>query len=1004
MPGPAGPSPKLLGRIAAVLLAGIFVAIVWWAVSRNPAPTPSGPGPINTDEIPDITDIETGESIVITLADRNDPGRVAGVIEADRFDPVGNGERLLTNPRAWLYPSGGRAVRVTAERARLVMPSANQSPESGTLEGNVRVLVYEHDAAPGDPPPADAAPMLTGTFEAPVRFESRYLRLSSDGPFSLIGERLRFQGADLSVLLNQVRDRVELIEITRGGRLEFLPTASDRTEPSPTQGEPMATIDPAGPTPIGETPAAIAGTPPATPGTATPKIDLYHAILSEEVVVSMGTARAEGDRLELFARTTDNQLPSDSLARVGFARTAPVQEIPQAAPRPATPTTPGTTTTSDDTAAAEPIDLSPPIAQAPTPDTTLTVIWQGSMAIRPVEQTPAELTEDDAALAMFGADAPVRFEDPARGATGSAKSVRYAASRAVLSLESGDEPVRVAIEDAGEGAFTRVDADLRSGIIRLPGRGSARSRTDAALRWSDSAHLTLAVRDDQLTDRLTEATFTGEVLATQQDAILAGESLETVFSAGSDGRSALRVATVTAGGFTGAADDLGSPQSLFADLIRVDFVGDAGKPEPVRIAATGEVIGKANGAELSADRATATLARNGLGDLFVRTADASGAIVYRDSENTTASGSRLAVDGARETLRLSGEQNAPASATRGDSSLTGPAIDLDARNRRMSVTGVGRFEHRLRDNAGAETGRVIADWTDSMRFDDALGRLLCEGGVSVVSTPDAYTRDTLKAARIEVEMTPRLTPDRVGGRGTSERQVTIARAYGGSSDSGPAPATAETRTYDPANPERVTGLLYLESDQIVADNQRAQLRVPGAGTLLVLDRREENQAGAGTDGIGNSLGPGLTRFNWGQSMTLDRPAGIGEMRGDVRVVHKTIAKGAGSEQLAYLDCDELTARFGQLTRDTGAEDRFALDTADARGRVSFRAGGKTLSADGARYEAARSVLYTLAAPGNMVTLTEPGRAAPLSARAISWDLARDLIEINRPSPVVLPGN
>lgn len=1001
MPGPAGPSPKLLGRLAAVLLAGVFVAIVWWAVARNPAPTPTGPGPIDVDEIPDITDIETGESIVITLADRNDPGRVAGVIEADRFDPVGNGERLLTNPRAWLYPSGGRAVRVTADRARLVMPSANQSPESGTLEGDVRVLVYEHDAGPGDPPPADAAPMLTGTFDAPVRFESRYLRLSSDGPFSLVGERLRFEGADLSVLLNQVRDRVELIEITRGGRLEFLPGSAEQPEQASGLGERAEATTPPDPAPTGESPPPIATAPPTTNSATAAKIDLYHAILSEEVVVSMGTARAEGDRLELFARTTDNQLPSDSLARVGFSRTAAARPAPPAADA---DTTSGSTMSSGN-AAADSAGISPPtIAEGPTPDATLTVIWQGSMAIRPVETVPPELTSDDAALAMFGTAAPVRFEDPARGATGSAASVRYAASRAVLSLEAGDDPVQVAIEDAGEGSFARVDADLRTGVIRLPGRGSARSRTDAALRWSESARLTLGTTEGQLTDRLMDATFTGEVLATQQDAILSGDTLETVFAPGSDGRSALRVATVTGGGFTGAADDLGRPQSLFAELIRVDFVGNAGRPEPVRIAATGDVVGKANGAELVADRATATLARNGMGDLFVRTADASGAIVYRDSQNTTASGSGLAVDGARETLRLSGDPTSPANATRGDSSLTGPAIDLDARNRRMAVSGAGRFQHLLRDDAGTETGRVIADWTDSMRFDDALGRLVCEGGVSVVSTPDAYTRDTLKAARVEVEMTPRLTPDRVGGRGTSERQVTIARAYGGSSDSGPAPATAETRTYDPANPERVTGLLYLESDQIVADNERAQLRVPGAGTLLVLDRRDESDAGAEADGIGNTLGPGLTRFNWAQSMTLDRPAGIGEMRGDVRVTHKTIAKGAGAEQLAYLDCDELTARFGQLTRDSGAEDRFALEAADARGRVTFRAGGKTLSADGARYEAARSVLYTLAAPGNLVTLTEPGRAAPLSARAISWDLARDLIEINRPSPVVLPGN
>ena len=139
MPGPSGPSPKLLGRVIAITLALIFAGVVWWAMSRG---APAAPRPTGTDfsDAPDITDVEKGESIVLTLADRDDPTRVAGVIEADRLDPVGSGERLLTNPRAWLYMDNNRAVRVTADRARLLMP-VNETPESGTLAGSVRVTM-----------------------------------------------------------------------------------------------------------------------------------------------------------------------------------------------------------------------------------------------------------------------------------------------------------------------------------------------------------------------------------------------------------------------------------------------------------------------------------------------------------------------------------------------------------------------------------------------------------------------------------------------------------------------------------------------------------------------------------------------------------------------------------------------------------------------------------------------------------------------------------------------
>ena len=182
MPGPSGPYPKLLGRVIAITLALIFAGVVCWAMTRG-APTTPRPSGTDFSDAPDITDVEKGESIVLTLADRDDPTRVAGVIEADRLDPVGSGERLLTNPRAWLYMDNNRAVRVTADRARLLMP-VNETPESGTLEGSVRVRVYESDT-PGTPPADTAQPILTATFDDPVRFERRYMRLSSAGAFTI---------------------------------------------------------------------------------------------------------------------------------------------------------------------------------------------------------------------------------------------------------------------------------------------------------------------------------------------------------------------------------------------------------------------------------------------------------------------------------------------------------------------------------------------------------------------------------------------------------------------------------------------------------------------------------------------------------------------------------------------------------------------------------------------------------------------------------------------------
>jgi len=1004
MPGPAGPSPKLLGRLAAVVMALVFGGIVWWSMSRNSAPTSTGPAPIGDDEVPDITEMipGAGESIVITLADQNDPGRVAGIIEVDRFDPIGNGERELLNPRGWLYPKDGRVIRVRADRGVLLMQGANSSPESGTLEGDVRVLVYEGSPAPGVPPTDDATPMVTATFEETVRFETRYLRFSTPGAFNIESDQITFDGIGLAVMLNGVRDRLELIDVDRGGRMEIRVAGDGEPDPSSTQ----ETADSPAATPGG--PVSVAdGSAPATGEPAPIKIDLYQATLQSEVVATLGTTRVEGDRLELFTRLRDNTLSQEAFTPVGFGRSAPRARA-----------TGETKIDADGTATSEGValtvdgasgEMAPGIEPGPTgAGDTLVLVWQGPMTIRPLGDgaLPDELAEDDAAIALFGdEERGVRFRDDARGVDGRAGGVRYAATRGVFTLESDATPVEAVIANAGRGTFDRVDANLVTGVIALTGPGAGEAESGATLAWQDSGELTLAVDDNgDLTDRLTGAAFSGGVLAEQREGVIESERLETRFGVGSDGRSALRSATITNGSISAEPDEFDRPRSLAGASIRMDFTGDADAPQPVRVEAIGDSTtqahARANGSSLFADRAVASLATDDAGALFVRTADASGSISFTGENDTRASGVAMNLDGANERIRITGTGSAVA---QGDSSIEGTDIRLDARNRRMDVEGAGRFTHTLRDERGVDAGRVLASWQRSMRFDDALGRLVCLGDVSVTAARDAYSRDKLDAGRIEVEMTPRLSPSRLGQPERARREVTVARAFGGSSADGDRPARAETQRYDPANPEFAEGLLYLEGDQIIADTERSELRVPGAGTLLVLDRRQDDAPDADDS---PSFGPGLTRFTWEGSLTLDRTQGVAVMSDSVFVRHKPVGgEGAGSS-LVDLVCDTLTARFGEggVASTVGSSDArgVTLDMADASGNVVFVAGGKRLEADGAKYDAASEILHALASPGRLVTLTEPGTAAPVSARSMRWDLARDQIEINKPSPVVLP--
>lgn len=1019
MPGPSGLSPKLLGRVIAITLALIFAGIIWWAMSRG---APAAPRPTGTDfsDAPDITDVEKGESIVLTLTDRDDPTRIAGVIEADRLDPVGSGERLLTNPRAWLYMDNNRAIRVTADRARLLMP-VNETPESGTLEGSVRVRVYESDT-PGTPPADTAEPILTATFDDPVRFERRYMRLSSAGAFTIDSEQVRFSGEEMTVMLNEVRRRLESLDVARNGRMEISianPTddAHDETEPDP---QPIAAVTPT--TPV----STDAGAP--LPAPTTPKIDLYHTILTTAVNATIGDTQVDADRLELFTRLTDNSLPPTAIARITFAGSRdPVTEAPIEEPTaqpidpgsimpspddglpPATNPDPGTTTTSPDPSPAEP-------APTTTPD-RLVLTWTGPMSIRPIDNTPlpAPLAADDAALLLHADPGnTVRLADTTSGISARSASLAYYATRAHLHLDPAaaptepsdaaptPDPVQITLENTGAGRLAALRANLLTGRIDLPGPGTVAS-DDARIDWTESAAITLfKTDDDRLTSLLRTADFTGAVDASQSNARIAARALNTEFTRTQDNRVALTTATITRGSITADSETPNTPpRSLAADTVRVDFNPASPDPDPTRVEATGAVRAAADGATLTADHAVAHLMRDARNQIAVRTADAAGAVRYAASDDTSAQGDTLAVNAQTETVRITGPDSTIA---QGDSTVRGSTIDLDARARRMTVEGAGRFEHTLRDAEGLPAGRVLARWADSMRFDDALGRLNAQGDVSVISTPDAYTRDTLSAQRVEVEITPQPIRDSVGGRGSLTRELHTARAFGDSGADSFRPATAETRRYDPNDPERVTGLLYLEGDQITADNRAATLRVPGAGILLVMDRRDENaqpDVPEQNQSTPNTLGPGLTRFTWQGAFDLDRATGVAIMDDQVLVRHKTItpAGSAAASQIAELSTDTLTASFAETD---GADNPFTLRTADAQGSVRFLANDKQLSADAARFEADTNTLHALALPGRLVELREPNRPAPLSARAIQWDLARDRIEINRPSPVTLP--
>jgi len=1042
MPRPSGISVKAIGLLAAALLTLIFGIVIWISISSTPTPTSTNLFPADPDEIPDITDTQTGGAMFITMVDKNDPTRIAGTLKANRFEPIGEGRRRLDQPESWVYLKDGGAVKITADAATMLMPDPNEPPESGTLEGNIRIETYDSTPAPGTPAGSDATPAMTARFVEPVEFERRYLRLRSKGRFEIESDQFEFSGTDLTVILNELRDRVELVDVVQGDRLVIHTKATTSASTSVSTSASAQTTEPTRPDQAARSsqPGGDAQTPKRTANQSSiPSPSLftrYHIVLDDQVNAAIASSgSATGDRLELWAALIGGSLPDQAIKPITLNQ--PTQE-PVSSPAKPSPRASGSPATPSDK----------PTLRASTTKTgdtgEIVITWAGKMTIRPLDaQTPDELPDElvnnHLTLKLAANEGSgVTFAMPQRNFTGQGYSMTYRATQARLTLESKQTLpgiIKLEAQDVGTLVATKLDADLDTGIITLDQRGKIAIASDdpsapdagASIQWTNSAKLTLAKDKptNALTDRLTNAHFEGSVIAKQSGNSVGARILDARLNPELPSANALKTLTLTDGVLSSASKSL-----LTGSTVKIDFVpGSAGDPiDPIRLEASGQVLGRNPESMLKADRLVVTLQRDLTNEIVVRTADAQGDIRYTGVDRTTAQGVALAADGLNETMTLLGTAAQPARVTQGGSRVTGAQININASTKAIEVPAAGSFDHdiALDDQQTDQTlgtskpvikGHIRATWEGSMRFDDALGLIVCEREVRVVSTPDAYTRDTLTAHRAQINLTPMPTSDPIAGtsHSTKDRQLLGARITGYAPfNQDPIPAKIESRTYDQNDPERVISLIYLEGSEILADNQSQTLAVPVPGTLLILDRAEsqpQSQSDTPNDqpeSVQSPSAPGLTRFTWQGDMQLDRAQGDATFTDRVIVRQKTIATGA----TAQLETDSLVAKFEIGTQTENQTENRSEDlnptqstrllSADATGAVRFLFTGKELLADSAIYNAIDDSLFASALGNKLVTLYDESQPAPLSARTMKWNLGIDRIEINAPTPSRAP--
>ena len=1086
MPGPTGPSPRMIGLTVATLMAVVFVVIVWRSMGAGVQSTGPGMFPDDPSAIPDLSDLEQGASMFVTIVDRQDPTRVAGTLKADQFEPIGGGQRRLVNPDAWIFMRDGREVHITAQSGIVMMPDPNEAPDSGILEGDVTIKAY--DPVSGSDGLEDSMgavlgtatgvsaqriPTMTARFDAPVEFERRYQRLISDGRFTIDSPGIEFIGHDLTVMLNEVLGRVELIDVKRGERLVFRPNAQAKGQQTHT-GTPNRSkrIPPAYRLSRVSYPAAQTGTGvqaesdpnPAVSEPAEPKRTPYHIRFDENVLVEMvGTGTLQADALDIWAMLTDGALSDSAIKPITFSTPQPPKppkvEPPKVEPSKVEPSKVAGAQSQDHTQPADSAPAGEPVqrAGASTPHQSvrketsdrasssasaatelgegeILVTWDGGLVVRPIEE-PDETALSTQELALsFVANEQVVFETSAQqggevrggqnGVRGLAQRVNYGATSGVLELVGASEkPVEIVVEEAGTLRSEVLLADLGRGKIMVESAGLIETLTGVAMgspsragqgvepgtriEWLDEAEFVLVQNPDgSLTNQLQSAFFAGEVLSTRADAVLKAQTFLAEFDAGVESnksdQSTLRSVTLGRGSLVSDAG------SLSGDTLAFGFQSDgAGGIELNTLSALGVVVGSSADGRVETDKLDARLTREFDGTMRVSWASAVGGTEFFGEQQTHASGHRVELDTSRDLIHIVADQDDPsqqAVAGQGGSVVNGRDIWINTRSRSIRVDGPGRFDHDIVVDGSPTGGHLQVNWDQGMRFEDATGSIECLGNVVAVSTPDMLTIDTLKADRLEIDLTAATgmghitDPNAADSDPDQGRALLQARAYGRAVPGGdPVLANVESRQYDPENPERAIGVMYLEGAQLVADNQTQVLRVHSSGMLVLMDRTEDQPGGAVGESASvmpSTSGPGLTRMTWLGSMELDRSNGRAVVIDEVNIRHKSLTTG----RVSQLECDRLDATF---TAFNGSDSTgpIAMQRADASGRVRFTDLQRTLLSDYAIYDALKETLFAYADGDRLVTLRDSTNPTPVSARTLLWDLKEDLVEIDAPSPV-----
>jgi hypothetical protein len=930
----------------------------------------------------------------------DDAGRLAQQYSASRIDPERDRWMRMQEPRAMMFPKGGRVISMQAERGRLRVP--DRAIESGRLDGAVVIRMYAPTGGRTVDMDKDAPAIVVTADEA--LFDSRLGEVRCDKRVEVVTEQLRFAGEGLTMLLTPDGRNIERLTVERP-LSPILITRRVGTASAPA-AEPAAMPAPRGPS------AAIA------PAPAEPRF--YRLTLDRSVQVlreSEGErTRIDGDRLEAVFSLEGNSIGENLSSATSPRRADPA---PVAMPI-------GVAMLASAMGPVQPAMERTEIRYAGR----LTMEMLDAKAERPP-------TKDDVIVDILGS--PTRLEDQRSEARIDCGRLRYVTGDEAVMIEAQSGRRFVLASPRLDLEATRFGMNRRTGKGQIEGAGRMRlGGTDGAavqavaampeeaakgagerevaaapasartVRMEWGRGVTLAFEPGADSARLRSAEFLGAVRANADEVRLEAERLvvECVAKGSRDAVTRLLA--------EGAARAVRQPQgsSLAAERVELSLQPlEDGASQPTRLVAEGRVAALDQTQRLWTDAMECTFrpvagAPAQADRVDVAEMKSRGSVQALVSGDARIWASAMEADPAAKRVTLRGPELLLA---RGTTAADGMSlIELDDVAGVGAAPGPGRCrafdtvvadaspEPRARPTLPAQAS-MEATWADGLKYrrvDAQASEVELNGTVRAVVSRAPTERDDLEAAQATLTLASAGT-----GSGTAAGEAGSVRrvqARGG--------VKLESRTWGRADRSDEPRLFRLMAEQVTHEVASGESEVPSAGTLLVFDR-DDDGARAAPPSLFD--GRGTTRFKWTKRLDMRRLDALGRYRIDLDEGVELLHAGLREQDTLTLTCDRLQATVDRVMSPPADTPKAAGTPADlgapvqlrrieGLGRVFVRTPEVDVECDAFDYDLATGIAQVTARPGRMIKVLQRGARAqpvPVQAESAVWDLQNGRIRI-----------